>query len=214
MKYNQDLHILWGWNYKWFLKLISVELLGNLHSLNMGGFYSERKHLVSKIILTVFSCLPGYLRFTSLASSTEQTYRENSGSSPVCCFFPNSRKKMGHSIPCFSHQVRVFQEAPWRTPRPNIQGWRAGWLASAGLARSSSRGACTCPGPIPVGLVGLWSPGRSSGGHRSLKGEALQELEREAGLQSDRVGFSRRAQVPEGCYWMEWVSSTPSWQLR
>ena len=139
----------------------------------MGGFYSERKHLVSKIILTVSSCLPGYLRFTSLASSTEQTYRENSVSSPVCCFFPNSRKKMGHSLPCFSHQVWVFQEAPWRTPRPNIQGWRAGWLASAGLARSSSRGACTCPGPIPVGIVGLWFPGRSSGGAQKLERRSL-----------------------------------------
>lgn len=129
MKYNQDLHILWGWNYKWFLKLISVELLGNLHSLNMGGFYSERKHLVSKIILTVFSCLPGYLRFTSLASSTEQTYRENSGSSPVCCFFPNSRKKMGHSIPCFSTRSECFRKLPdGHQGQTSRDGGLAGWL--------------------------------------------------------------------------------------
>lgn len=120
---------------------------------------------------------------------------------------------MGHSLPCFFHQVPVFQ-SPWLTSRANIQAggltvWvQQGWQDPATGVRASVQD------PSLWGWWDLWFPERSSGGCERAEGRSLVRPWRKSWAPAKQSGTLRRVQVPEGCYWAEWLSRTPGWQLK
>ena len=164
----------------------------------------------------MLSCLSGYLRFNSLdtkhRTDLQRKFSEITRLLPFFWCNPGNGSFPALFLPPGSSvSAKSLIDIKGKHPGCRVQqGW-TDCLGSAGLARSSYRGTCICPGPILVGLVGPVVPREKLG---RAERRSLVRTWRRSRAPAKQSGTLRRVQVPDGCYWAEWLSRTPSGQLR
>lgn len=164
-----------------------------------GGLFTVREsNFLVKFFWLCFLAFLGIWDSILLILNTEWTYRENSVSSPDCYLFFRCNPGNGSFPALFLPPGSSVSGKSLIDIKGKHPGWRSDCLGSAGLTRSSYRGACICPGPILVGLVGPVVPREKLGRVWEGWGEKpCKNLEEELGS-SQTEWDSQKGSSPRG----------------